>query len=441
MKITRLAVSAVLILLCGFGWYSTINTLAENKNITESELAAGQTYMDQKLYQLAYRHYKSAAGDDSPEALRGELEAARAYYAEEPEEGFAMLESAYQDILKAYPQAADIWEAYAKLYLEKEDIRQAGKILQKAQNSHASSEGLDKMREDLFYLFRTVGYRYDEISPAAFGGYFCGRTWDGSALVSELGEEAFKREGGFFGPVGEGGMAAWCDESGELTVYSPDGVKRARFKADAEEMRGPGSGMTPVRLKGSASWNVYNAVGETVFTDLENVSMFQEGVAFAKPEGKPWKLVNTAGEFGKSEYEDVKLADNGAFMKKGVLLVKTGGQWRMTDTSGTPVSDFSCDEFDFDYGQPIAFRSQGKWGFVDHQGAVYLEPQFECAKSFSGGVAAVRKDGKWGFIDPHGKLVVDHQFLETGYFSSGGTCPVRSEGEEGYRLIQWIVDR
>ncbi|MEE8043841.1 MAG: WG repeat-containing protein [Thermodesulfobacteriota bacterium] len=47
-----------------------------------------------------------------------------------------------------------------------------------------------------------------------------------------------------------------------------------------------------------------------------------------------------------------------------------------------------------------------KWGFVNKKGEIVIEPQFENAVSFSGGLAIVELGGgKWGYIDKKGKLV------------------------------------
>jgi hypothetical protein len=58
----------------------------------------------------------------------------------------------------------------------------------------------------------------------------------------------------------------------------------------------------------------------------------------------------------------------------------------------------------------------GKWGFIDKQGKLVINPQFDRAENFVDGLAPVRigdeKTGKWGFIDKQGKLVINPQFDE-----------------------------
>lgn len=48
-------------------------------------------------------------------------------------------------------------------------------------------------------------------------------------------------------------------------------------------------------------------------------------------------------------------------------------------------------------------KQDGKWGYIDVTGNVVIEPQFNAAYDFSGGLALVSADEKWTFIDEKGK--------------------------------------
>ena len=68
-----------------------------------------------------------------------------------------------------------------------------------------------------------------------------------------------------------------------------------------------------------------------------------------------------------------------------------------------------------------------KWGFMDRNGNVVIEPQFEethvghrgCTTPFVEGMAAVKLNGKWGFIDTNGKMVIKPHFEEVSDFEYG----------------------
>ena len=50
-----------------------------------------------------------------------------------------------------------------------------------------------------------------------------------------------------------------------------------------------------------------------------------------------------------------------------------------------------------------AVEIQGKWGFIDGDGTVVIQPKFRSARHFSEGLALVQNDsGLWGYISRSG---------------------------------------
>ena len=45
-------------------------------------------------------------------------------------------------------------------------------------------------------------------------------------------------------------------------------------------------------------------------------------------------------------------------------------------------------------------------GYLDMQGTTVIAPDWEDGTNFSDGWAAVQRDGKWGYIDPNGQVVM-----------------------------------
>ena len=60
---------------------------------------------------------------------------------------------------------------------------------------------------------------------------------------------------------------------------------------------------------------------------------------------------------------------------------------------------------------PVLYK--GRWGFIDRQGEMVIEPRFLDAEPFSEGLAAVEievsDDFRWGFIGTDGELSIDPQ--------------------------------
>jgi hypothetical protein len=89
---------------------------------------------------------------------------------------------------------------------------------------------------------------------------------------------------------------------------------------------------------------------------------------------------------------------------------------------------------------------QEKWGFIDQNGAVAIDPQFDGVQDFSEGLAAVAfnteqtqyncvdcdPNDHWGFIDKTGKMVVQPQYHSARPFSEGLAAVEDDEGKWGY---------
>ena len=100
-----------------------------------------------------------------------------------------------------------------------------------------------------------------------------------------------------------------------------------------------------------------------------------------------------------------------------------------------------ADEVDLNRGNGLAFAKDGKWGFAANDGTAVIAPEYDAAKSFSGGVAAVCKDGKWGFINGRGTQVIDYLLVEAGYFDANGKCPAKMDGNDTQVMLSWRVKR
>ncbi|APA52029.1 hypothetical protein BLD35_02145 [Campylobacter coli] len=51
-----------------------------------------------------------------------------------------------------------------------------------------------------------------------------------------------------------------------------------------------------------------------------------------------------------------------------------------------------------------------KYGFMDKNGKIVIEPKFDGVGNFSEGLAAVGLNGKWGFIDKNGEFAIKPKF-------------------------------
>jgi WG containing repeat len=77
----------------------------------------------------------------------------------------------------------------------------------------------------------------------------------------------------------------------------------------------------------------------------------------------------------------------------------------------------------------------GNFGFVDASGKFKIPPTFEDAYPFSQGLAAVQKENKWGFINTKGDIVIRPRFKAAFYFQNGVGVV---EDESGFAIIDRV---
>jgi WG containing repeat len=93
----------------------------------------------------------------------------------------------------------------------------------------------------------------------------------------------------------------------------------------------------------------------------------------------------------------------------GLLPVQVKGKWGYIDREGqVRIQPRFDDAWDFSDGY-AAVKVKDRWGFVDENGAMRITPRFDAVDSFGGGIAAVSWNDLWGFIDRSGNFILDPQ--------------------------------
>ena len=80
------------------------------------------------------------------------------------------------------------------------------------------------------------------------------------------------------------------------------------------------------------------------------------------------------------------------------------------------------------------------WGYVDSDGKIVIEPQYEAAKSFSNGIAAVFSDSNWNFINSENKKVITENFEDANYLSDSGKCFIKKDGYWSYIEMYYVEE-
>jgi hypothetical protein len=61
-------------------------------------------------------------------------------------------------------------------------------------------------------------------------------------------------------------------------------------------------------------------------------------------------------------------------------------------------------------------RVKAKTGYIDSQGKLIINPQYDEGWGFSEGLAPVRVGNKWGYINHQGRIVIKPQFFQASPF-------------------------
>jgi hypothetical protein len=106
------------------------------------------------------------------------------------------------------------------------------------------------------------------------------------------------------------------------------------------------------------------------------IGQFSEGLAFAqRKEGEQYGYINMRGELVIEPFQEVDSSDAPLFTRE------------------------------FHSGRALFKNAQGKYGYIDEQGNVAIEPIFLDADSFKGGLARFENVEGWGYVNVSGEVV------------------------------------
>ncbi len=214
----------------------------------------------------------------------------------------------------------------------------------------------------------------------------------------------------------------------------------------------------PMIMDTGGKWGLIDTRGNVLFEPsiaLWELNDFSEGVAWvlAAP-GKTkelWGLVNKAGSFIIPPSLEFDVSPEPSLFQGGVSMIHVNGKIGIVDTTGrfilqptrfNDASWFQGDRAwvheggDADAGYWGDGIVGGKWGLINRQGTVVVEPRFDDHHEFSDGVAWVNqeghreepnllepspecKGGRWGLIDQDGNLLLDVVFARVTAFIHG----------------------
>lgn len=186
----------------------------------------------------------------------------------------------------------------------------------------------------------------------------------------------------------------------------------------------------PAVIKGQVNGKWYYSYDrkhyEPVMPRFHLIDVFSEGLA-AVCSYSDWGYISLDGEI----VIPLQYAGCGAF-KHGAAIVKERQNSRLmyalinkAGTRLTPWVDFLGSSVSKEGYRRIQVGN--KWGFVDSNGNIVLNPQYDACCDFSEGLAAVEVNKQWGYVNSAGKWVISPKYKEAGCFDDGVARVLRNE--------------
>ena len=434
MKNSRIVISIFLVALVAVGWVLQIIGIADRGSTYDASLAQAALYQEKGLYQKSIMEYENAL------ALRESMEV-RTMWLTAYDQAYldgVVEASDYSDAMLAacqiYPDQVHFWEALLAFYLENGEYNSAYSAYKQCIKADAHSEKLAKLCNDVLYSFTPSRKIYLGFTRSPLGYYSVCDEF-GWGAIDPSGERTASCDYQYVGPFNQNNQALYISEK-DARLIGEDGIVEAIVLKDIVLTGAQGDGLVPVLLENSY-WYYMDCdtgiLGQTQYSDASN---YLDGYAMVCNNGT-WVLLNSNGEqSGGQTFEDVKLHGNKDYQYKDIMIAAKAGLYGIYDKKGEAKNNFTCKDADVYLGGYIAYQdASGKWGYVNKDGEIVIEPKFDNAKSFSNELAAVQNGSMWGYINQKGDVVIDYQYLDADYFTKSGVSFVSTiEGE--YYLIK-----
>jgi len=414
----------VLLAMIGFlalGWCVTAKSLVEKPAEYNRLLAEAERYDEEKIYIKAIAAYKEAL-TYNPGSLDIEMRIAADYLALGDESSFVNRCNSINES-QGYP--ISVVTTLTDYYMENGRDEKAITVLEAAMKKHKNHEELQSRYEMLRYTYKEVYASFDEIG--SFRNDSAVYVEDGSyGLLNAGGKVQIRCHNDWNGVLSSGRDAVPVYRDGEFYYTDENGyrIEVPREGQKVEELGVLCNGAAPAKINGKYGY-VNMKFEEQSPLSWDGATVIQAGFGAVK-QGEKWALLKDSYELITDfVYDDVKTDEYGYCSISGRAFVKKGNVYDMVDETGAVIGEGGYeDAVPFVSEEPTAVKKNGKWGFVNLEGQMVIEPQYEGAGPFNGGLAPVQTGGGWGYITQENNLVIPAEFTEAKSFYKG-IAPVK----------------
>lgn len=434
MKSMRFITIVLLAVFIIFGWFSFLGTKGTAAITYKNNLEQADKWVEERLYQRAILKYKEALEyKNKKETWKKLFEAYEKRYAED-ESIFGEYVAVVEDSVEVFPKDKEFVEKLVNLYIQIGNTENAYKCLIEAEENGIKDENLYELKNSLKYSFHISMEGYVHVMPISNNTYVV-QNGDKWGEINMLGEGIVSIEQKYLSSSGDDGIKIYTSEN-DSRLINQGGMVLGIFDFEVVESGVFSEGL--IAVKNGDQYAYYDEFAKKQFGEFDFAGKFQGGKAAVVKDGKCF-FINNSGEKISEDFYKIVMDANGSYTK-GVAscIAKEEGKYYLYDEKLKRIGGFDAEALDIcTEDNIIAYKKDGKWGFVDSEGNVAIVPEYDEAKSFSNGLAAVCKDGKWGFINRANELVIDYQFAMADYFNAEGSCMVRTDGANVDDGVLW----
>lgn len=104
----------------------------------------------------------------------------------------------------------------------------------------------------------------------------------------------------------------------------------------------------------------------------------------------------------------------------GITLTRKNKEIKYVNKNGDLITESQFEDGHAFYKGTASVKQNGKWGFIDKSGNFVIPAKYEQTyRSFHEDMLAVKEEGKWGFIDRSARWVIEPKFENGGLFEYG----------------------
>ncbi|WP_287485063.1 WG repeat-containing protein [Blautia sp.] len=426
--------------LLAVSWLAAVNDMVSIPKKIKEHIEKAQIFEEKQIYVDAVDEYQGALEYDKGN-VELSLKMAEDYLAYGEDSKFI---STCQSVAEANQSDTSALNTLMEYYKDNAQEDRAVRYLKSFTKSYPENENAQKWMKKLQGTYSRIYCQYAQLSGLYNDSMVVEEETDSGVLYGvadaegrELAECKYKEAH----PYSEDGYALVLRDNDTYAYVDRDGLARKAPDECYKDLGLLNDDRVPASKDGKYGFLDEN-MEETTDFSWDAVSSVSNRLAAAQKKGK-WAIVNQNGKAKTDyQYDDVVMDENGICSNQSVFIVKEGKSYHIVSSKGKDIGKETFDDAKaFNKDGYAAVEKNGKWGFVDIDGKLVIDCQYDDALSFSSSYAAVKQDDAWGYIDMENTMAIEPGFALATLLSSEGTAAVKLVNEDGeiWQLIQLSI--